>query len=504
MKKKGLLALCGLISLLLVFLTACDTVSGVELNKVLTNNATVQSYEGNQTVSLQLVGDPDADLSTSERQMFALLSNLTLNLNTVKYQDKETMSAAGDLALGNTKIPFQLYMSKDQIVFQPEGANKPVVLDMASLLNLSESEIGPSTGPLDMATMNNMNEMVTALVPLIVKQLPNPNTIKVEDATVKINNESLNLKKVHAEIKGSEVAGLLKTFLQNIISDDKTLKELVNGILPIISAAAEASGEEADNPLAGLDASKIDLMLPFIKAEVSDMLNEMDESLNSDEAKEILNDKNTVKADVFVDKDMQIRKSAFEISISAPEGEPSPLKSIKITVSSEMWNVNRMVKASVIDSSKGLVLGPQTKIEHFLKTLDSKSSLSQLLVNDLHVNRKNINLRVRDKMIPGAPYIKNNASTMVPVRFVSEKLGADVQWDAAKKEVTVTDIMTDKKIVLTLDSQTAYVDGKEVQLETAAELSGDYTYVPVAFIATTLGAKVEWNNDTRSVLITKN
>lgn len=44
-----------------------------------------------------------------------------------------------------------------------------------------------------------------------------------------------------------------------------------------------------------------------------------------------------------------------------------------------------------------------------------------------------------DKLITlnAAPYIENGR-TMVPVRFVSESLGADVQWDQKTKTVTVT------------------------------------------------------------------
>ncbi|TQR44229.1 copper amine oxidase N-terminal domain-containing protein [Paenibacillus popilliae] len=36
------------------------------------------------------------------------------------------------------------------------------------------------------------------------------------------------------------------------------------------------------------------------------------------------------------------------------------------------------------------------------------------------------------------PYIDGAGNTMVPIRFVSEKLGADVKWDNAKQIVTIT------------------------------------------------------------------
>lgn len=56
------------------------------------------------------------------------------------------------------------------------------------------------------------------------------------------------------------------------------------------------------------------------------------------------------------------------------------------------------------------------------------------------------------------PYVDTAANrTLVPVRFVSEALGADVDWDAATRRVTIKD--GGREIVLTLGSANALVDG---------------------------------------------
>jgi len=99
-----------------------------------------------------------------------------------------------------------------------------------------------------------------------------------------------------------------------------------------------------------------------------------------------------------------------------------------------------------------------------------------------------------------APIIVKNR-TMLPARFVAENLGAKVEWNAAKRQATITG--NGVTIVLTIDSTTATVNGKAVTLDSPAFIQNDRTYTPVRFIAEALGAQVEWNATTRQAVIIK-
>lgn len=99
-----------------------------------------------------------------------------------------------------------------------------------------------------------------------------------------------------------------------------------------------------------------------------------------------------------------------------------------------------------------------------------------------------------------APIIKDDR-TMLPARFVAENLGADVKWDNDARKVTIT--KDDISIIITIDSQTAIVNGKAIVLDSPAFIENDRTYTPLRFIAEKLGADVEWNNETQEVTITK-
>ncbi len=99
-----------------------------------------------------------------------------------------------------------------------------------------------------------------------------------------------------------------------------------------------------------------------------------------------------------------------------------------------------------------------------------------------------------------APIIRNDR-TMLPARFVAEKLGATVEWNNDERKVIVT--KGEVEIIIIIDSDIAYVNGKAVTLDSKAFIENDRTYTPVRFVAESLGAKVEWNNTNRKVTITK-
>lgn len=94
------------------------------------------------------------------------------------------------------------------------------------------------------------------------------------------------------------------------------------------------------------------------------------------------------------------------------------------------------------------------------------------------------------------PVIKGNR-TLIPVRAITEGLGAEVGWDKETQEVTITKDQT--TIVLTLGNNVALVNGEEVQLDTKANTMNNRTYVPMRFIMETFGMKVTYDDGTIEV-----
>ena len=62
----------------------------------------------------------------------------------------------------------------------------------------------------------------------------------------------------------------------------------------------------------------------------------------------------------------------------------------------------------------------------------------------------------------------------------------------------------DVTILITIGAEYATVNGEAVKLDSPAFLENDRTYTPIRFISERLGASVEWNENDNSVIITKN
>lgn len=94
-----------------------------------------------------------------------------------------------------------------------------------------------------------------------------------------------------------------------------------------------------------------------------------------------------------------------------------------------------------------------------------------------------------------------NGRTLAPVRAIFEALGATVEWKNDTREVISTKGNT--TITMAIDNTTMYKNGEAITLDVAPQIIGERTLVPVRAIAEAFNCKVEWNNDTQTVIITE-
>jgi hypothetical protein len=95
--------------------------------------------------------------------------------------------------------------------------------------------------------------------------------------------------------------------------------------------------------------------------------------------------------------------------------------------------------------------------------------------------------------------INRRGTTLVPFRAASEALNADVAWNPQDKSVTVTS--GESTVKLYLNSETAYVNGQPFTLDQPAESVEGLTLVPVRVISEALGATVQWEPASQSVVV---
>lgn len=128
-----------------------------------------------------------------------------------------------------------------------------------------------------------------------------------------------------------------------------------------------------------------------------------------------------------------------------------------------------------------------------LSLYDENTRLIKMKINDV-----NYTVNGQAKKMDAKPFI-SNSRTLVPLRFIIEAIGGDVAWDGDSRVVTVNS--KGKNIILPIDSKKITVDGKEIAIDQAAIIKGDRTYVPIRFVAENLGMNVNYINESREIEI---
>ncbi|MFB5268391.1 family 10 glycosylhydrolase [Paenibacillus enshidis] len=99
-----------------------------------------------------------------------------------------------------------------------------------------------------------------------------------------------------------------------------------------------------------------------------------------------------------------------------------------------------------------------------------------------------------------SPYIKQADNvTMVPLRVISQGLGAQVGWSQPTSTVTITG--NGKVLTMTSGSGSAIVDGANVPLDSPVEMRVGRAMVPLRFIGEELGLNVNWDAAARTITL---
>jgi hypothetical protein len=98
------------------------------------------------------------------------------------------------------------------------------------------------------------------------------------------------------------------------------------------------------------------------------------------------------------------------------------------------------------------------------------------------------------------PFIDNNGRTLVPLRFISEKMGAEVKWVADENKIIIK--RTIKEIILAINSRQVIVDGEVKGIDTVPIIVNSRTMVPLRFISEVLGCNITWDPEKKRIDIT--
>ena len=92
-----------------------------------------------------------------------------------------------------------------------------------------------------------------------------------------------------------------------------------------------------------------------------------------------------------------------------------------------------------------------------------------------------------------------NDRTMVPMRKIFETLGATVSWNGDTE--TASGVRNGVRVSVSIDNPKAFIDGKATTLDQPPVLLDGRTLVPLRFIAEAYGAQVEWIEASQQIVI---
>lgn len=97
--------------------------------------------------------------------------------------------------------------------------------------------------------------------------------------------------------------------------------------------------------------------------------------------------------------------------------------------------------------------------------------------------------------------IVHGSRTMVPMKYAAEAFGAKVEWDKDTRTAVITH--GEKVIKLPIDANIIYVGEEKIEMDTKAVVVEGRTMLPLAYIAQSLGLVTSWDGETKTVKITE-
>lgn len=131
-------------------------------------------------------------------------------------------------------------------------------------------------------------------------------------------------------------------------------------------------------------------------------------------------------------------------------------------------------------------------------TISANASVIEFQIGSTEFTTDNEGV-ISKNTIEAAPFINGSNRTMVPIRAISDAFGAEISWDDTTKTVTIT--TADKNINLNIGSQNAYVNDVIETLDCAPVIVNGRTFVPIRFISENLGCNVNYAAATKHIIV---
>lgn len=131
---------------------------------------------------------------------------------------------------------------------------------------------------------------------------------------------------------------------------------------------------------------------------------------------------------------------------------------------------------------------------------DKKINYIKCTISNDCINGNNVYVELNDTILAfEQPPIIEDGRTLVPMRFLFEQMGADVDWNAETQTAMAT--LNNTAVTFAIDDTEATVNNQPTTMEVPAQLVNGKTMVPLRFLSEELGYTVTWDEENRTAII---
>lgn len=491
-KRKFFTVFAILISFVLLF-TACESSGGVNLNQVMKSAIVEESLEGKSSIKLEVVaGEGSTWLEESGLGMLAAFP-LEIDFFDLKQESLSTSSSKGNLHIAGMTIPFAMSATIDELVFEVDGIERPLVMS-----NLSYDELGLGVD-YDVEQLEEISiGLAAAFYDYLIPNLPNPETLDISSTTITVNGQSQSVRQIHAEISGAEILSLVEKLISNLIEDEEGLRQALDRLydlfVPYLIDVLKTIEDEEDPDFFNFFLAYLNnktLVTEFLYTTISQAYLAASRNLDDVQAAfgplgNSLQDASYATVDLYINGSLNIVRSDVDIFLAA--GSTAEEGGIALSLSSEKWNINQPVEAELLSSENGIDLEGYYLGEEILSAISGESTLGQIL-SAFGLNEKNLYIWLEHDDV-----FVEDGTTMMWLFDLVNLLGLEVDW-ASLYEGTVKLSDRQTTIELPIDQNIIIINGVSQEIsQGAVETEHDGIYVPVRAVAEAFGYEVSWDS----------
>jgi polyhydroxyalkanoate synthesis regulator phasin len=205
--------------------------------------------------------------------------------------------------------------------------------------------------------------------------------------------------------------------------------------------------------------------------------------------KECLKEKSTLN------QQLETLQAQYDALVSAGDTEGAAALQTQIdTLNTQISDLNAQIKKTM--NERYMLVKTMYSEDELAKFGSAAALIAQMYQDASTLGAGSVTVNNNLIKFDAPAYIKGG-TTLVPVRAITEGMGAEVSWDAATQTATIT--KGDTVVKITANSTSVTVNGVPVEISQPAEVSCNRTYVPLRFLAELFHFDVTWDGENQEI-----